>query len=110
MHGWTSCRDKTTELLDEASDVSVDHRRCLTSAVLARVSSLSVDPLAALQADSPPVPGANEATSAGINQLPQTSEESSDSCTLDNNSKVIALLVVCLCWKPDSDPLVCVCV
>ena len=107
MHGWKNCRQKTTELLDKASNISVEHRKCLTSAVLARVSSLSVNPLASLQADDSagaadvPVPGANEAsqTLTGNNAQPQTSEESSETCTLNGQSKVIALMVrrVALC-------------
>ena len=107
MHGWKNCRQKTTELLDKVSNVSVEHRKCLTNAVLARVSSLSVNPLASLQADDStggadvPVPGANETTQTltGNNGQPQTSEESSETCTLNAQSKVIALMVrrVALC-------------
>ncbi len=100
MHGWKNCRDKTTELLDKVSNVSVEHRRCLTNAVLARVSSVSVNPLSSLQADDSvaavPVPGANEATHetlTGNNGQPQTYEESTETCTLNAQSKVIALMV-----------------
>jgi hypothetical protein len=103
MHGWKNCREKTTELLDKVSNVSVEHRKCLTNAVLARVSSLSVNPLSSLQADDSsagvaavPVPGANEATHetlTGNNGQPQTYEESTETCTLNAQSKVIALRV-----------------
>ena len=106
MHGWKNCRQKTTELLDKVSNISVEHRKCLTSAVLARVSSVSVNPLNSLQAnDKPgaavPVPGANEATQTGNSVPPQTSEESTETCTLNVQSKVITLMVRrCLCEKP----------
>lgn len=97
MHPWKICRQKTTELLDKVSNVSVEHRKCLTNAVLARVSSLSVNPLSSIQADSGtgvaagPAPGVNEATDetlAGNNDQPQTYEESSETCTLNAQSKV----------------------
>ena len=98
MHGWSGCRDKTTELLDKMSNFSIDNRRCLTNAVLARVSSISINPLASLQVaqavvndPGASVPGGNEATTTGNSQLPQTVEESSDACTLDGESKVISL-------------------
>lgn len=97
MHGWTSCRDKTEDLLDKTSNVSIDHRRCLTSAVLERVSSIPVDPLASLQVaqaindPGAPIPGDNETTTTENNQLPQTVEETSQTCTLDMESKVISL-------------------
>ena len=101
MHKWEKCKQTTTELLDKTSNISVEHRRCLTNAVLARVSSLSVNPLSSLQADDStgvaavPVPGANEAsqTVAGNNGQPQTHEESTETCTLNGQSKVIALMV-----------------
>lgn len=97
MHGWSSCRDTTEELFDVASNFSIDYRRCLTNAVLDRVSSISVNPLASLQVaqavndPGAPVPGDNEATTTENNQLPQTVEETSQTCTLDKGSKVISL-------------------
>lgn len=97
MHGWKSCREKTTELLDKVSNISVEHRTCLTNVVLSRASSLSVDPLSSLQADTGvAVPGAIEATQetlTGNNAQPQTNEESTETCTLNAKSKVIALMV-----------------
>ena len=102
MHGWTNCRDKTTELLDKLSNSSIDYRRCLTSAVLDRVSSVSVDPLTSLQVAQadPAVPGQNEAITTGNNQIPQTLEEATATCTLDGKSKVNSITL--LCWKPPS--------
>ena len=95
MHGWKNCRQTTTELVDKVSNTSVEHRKCLTNAVLTRVSSLSVNPLSLLQADdgttgvaAGAVPGANEATVAGNNDQPQTYEESTETCTLSAQSKV----------------------
>ena len=95
QHNWFKCRDKTRELLSAVSNTSIEYRRCITSAVLERVSPVSVDPLQ-IAADAPAGPGAvDEAveTAAGNNQSPQTHEDPSVSCTLDGQAKVMPLVL-----------------
>ena len=109
MHVWTSCRDKTSELLNESSNTSVDYQRCRTNAALTSgVSSLTVDPLAPLQqADDPAALGVNEAITTEKNLLPQTSQD--ESCTLDGVAKVMSLhsFVGSQSVLPKSGPYLC---